>query len=67
MFKELKKTIIKEVKKGMMMTMSHQVYNTNRDRNDKKKFKEANRNSEAEKYNNKNKKFTRGAINENWH
>ena len=33
----------------------------------KKKFKEANRNSEAEKYNNKNKKFTRGAINENWH
>ena len=34
------------------MTMSHQVYNTNRDRNDKKKFKETNRNSEAEKYNN---------------
>ena len=38
MFKELKKTIIKEVKKGMMMTMSHLVYNTNRDRNDKKKI-----------------------------
>lgn len=66
MFKELKKTIIKEVKKGMMMTMSHQVYNTNKT-NDKKKFKETNRNSEAEKYNNKNEKFTRGAVNENWH
>ena len=49
-----------------MMTMSHQVYNTNKT-NDKKKFKETNRNSEAEKYNNKNEKFTRGAVNENWH
>ena len=32
----------------------------------KKKFKEANRNSEAEKYNNKNKKFTRGVQWQIW-
>ena len=49
MFKELKKTIIKEVKKKGMVTMSHQIYYTKKETEKIKKKKEPNGNSEVEK------------------
>ena len=39
MFKELKKTIIKEVKKKGMVTMSHQIYYTKKETEKIKKKK----------------------------